>query len=164
MSATNPYQAPATINEKADPIETHLYRGRFWPVYWVAAATSWTVGVSICWLMGMPPDTPLAWGMSGLWTVLSCLGFTGFLTAFFTVRVSETEIYCYDFWGVYHRVPWEAIQTGRPINLLGLRYLRLIAPGHPTLWTPLYLHRMNDFERTVSRWTHVFAASRSANR
>jgi hypothetical protein len=78
------------------------------------------------------------------------------------VNVSEDGLRCFDFFGRYHTIPWHAITHGRPINVGGLRYLRLYAPGHATVWLPLYLQRMTEFWEVVGRWAPTAVTNRDA--
>ncbi|MCA8963179.1 MAG: hypothetical protein KDC38_21805, partial [Planctomycetes bacterium] len=98
--------------------------------------------------MGLPIDFPLTLGLSSI----ACIPLTWFLTLFFKVYASEQGIRCFDFWGRYHRTPWSAITGERPINLLGLRYLRIDAQDRVTIWLPLYLHRQSAFWEFAGTW------------
>lgn len=69
----------------------------------------------------------------------------------FKVYVSPGGLRSYDFWGRYHRVPWATIQAIRPVELAGLRYLRLTAPPAPSpIWLPLFLDDQDTFNRLVA--------------
>ena len=72
--------------------------------------------------------------------------------AYFRVYVTREGIKCYDFFGIYHLARWDSIEEARPINLLGLRYLRVFCTDTSRpLWVPLFLSDMSGFSETVSR-------------
>jgi hypothetical protein len=75
---------------------------------------------------------------------------TGAVVAYFKVYVSTHRLRCFDFWGLYHDVSWAEIVGVKPINFLGLRYLRLSISKHRMrVWLPLFLNDFGDFRDFV---------------
>jgi hypothetical protein len=71
--------------------------------------------------------------------------------AYYGVYLRPEGIRCYDGLGIYHFARWEAIEAVRPINFLGLRYLRVRAAGLPReMWVPLFLSDRQGFREVVS--------------
>jgi hypothetical protein len=72
--------------------------------------------------------------------------------AYYGVYVTREGIKGFDFFCVYHLARWESVQEARPINLLGLRCLRVFSTdASRPLWVPLFLSGMSGFRETVSR-------------
>jgi len=64
----------------------------------------------------------------------------------YPVDVTADGIKCYDVFSRYHFAPWPTIDGVRPINVLGLRYLRVQSSATPRpLWVPLFLSDMPGF-------------------
>jgi hypothetical protein len=58
-----------------------------------------------------------------------------------------------DFWGRFREVPWTEVVAVRPINMLGLKYLRAYrAGGGSPLWLPLFLGDLGGFGLVVRRY------------
>src|SRR5437879_6436073 len=58
----------------------------------------------------------------------------------YPVDVTTDGIKCFDTFGSYDFAPWPTIERVRPINVLGLRYLRVQSSATPRLlWVPLFL-------------------------
>ena len=93
------------------------------------------------WLDGnpvsLPPTMAFAVGM-GLFFALG--------VACFPVYVVEEGVRCYNYWGLYSTVRWDAAIRIRRANLFGLRYAVVSSPSNWTeIWIPLYLSDMNGF-------------------
>jgi hypothetical protein len=70
---------------------------------------------------------------------------------YYTVYVAADGLKCYDFWGIYHFVPWDTIKEARTVNLFWLRYLRVSSPATPRpLYVPLFLADMPGFCAAVA--------------
>ena len=55
-------------------------------------------------------------------------------------RVTNTDIRGYNFWGFPSKSSWSEVTEMKPINLLGLKYLRIYSKGHYwALWFPLQI-------------------------
>jgi hypothetical protein len=68
--------------------------------------------------------------------------------AYFKVRVSPKGLGGFDPWGRYREVAWDQLRGARPVNLLGLKFLRAYgAGGKAVLSLPLFL---SDLERFCS--------------
>ena len=145
----NPYESPKSAAEKQLPAPRTQYRTKFWPVYIVSVPLTTLVAAFTVLVTKPALGIPFQLGVIVQMALVVCVFLTAFLTVFFRVFISETGLRCFDFWGRYHETPWDAMTQGKPINLFGLRYLRLIAPGHPTLWLPLFLHEQDAFWRDV---------------
>src|SRR5207248_309599 len=75
----------------------------------------------------------------------------GVVTALlYRVHVAPWGLRSFDAWGKYHDVTWDEMTEARPINLLGLRYLRVRrAGGGSWLWLPLFLAEQQRFTDLV---------------
>jgi hypothetical protein len=101
-------------------------------------------------VLGIPMQVPQI-----VVTAASAILTSGLLAApivYYGVYVTREGIKCFDFFCVYHLARWESVQEARPINLLGLRYLRVFSrdTSRP-LWVPLFLSDMCGFRESVSR-------------
>src|SRR5205807_1967636 len=66
------------------------------------------------------------------------------------VHVAADGIKCLDWFGFYHFAPWETIERVKPINLLGVRSLRVWSSATPrTLRVPLHLADLPGFYAAV---------------
>jgi hypothetical protein len=81
------------------------------------------------------------------------LAYTLLWTRLLKIHVSPEGIRCYNFWSVYRSIPWSDMARARPINLLGVRYLRVwtASPRSP-IWIPLFLADMEGFKNAVLRF------------
>ena len=69
----------------------------------------------------------------------------------YRVYVSRGGVRSFDFWGRYHRVAWADIQTVEPVDMAGLRYLKLTTARAPRpVWIPLFLDEQDAFNRLVA--------------
>jgi hypothetical protein len=85
-----------------------------------------------------------------LWAAVGVFVFVVAAAALFRVYVSAEGLRCYTFFGNYHTLSWPEIDSVRPINLLGLRYLRVgSSQSGYTVWVPLYLADMPRFRAAV---------------
>jgi hypothetical protein len=72
--------------------------------------------------------------------------------AYFKVRVSAEELGGFDAWGRYREITWDHLRVARPVNLLGLKYLRVYGTGGKALLSlPLFLSDLEGFCRLVRR-------------
>jgi hypothetical protein len=97
-----------------------------------------------------PPRVLLMACMAGL-VVLEILSFVLLLifVVYFKLYVGPDSLRGFNFWGLYREVAWVEMLAARPVNFLGLRYLRVPATGlSAPLWIPLFL---NDPERFCLR-------------
>jgi hypothetical protein len=71
----------------------------------------------------------------------------------FRVYVSAEGLRCYTFLGNYHTLRWPEIDSVRPVNLLGLQYLRVGSSqtGH-VVWVPVFLADMSRFRDVVRQF------------
>jgi hypothetical protein len=69
------------------------------------------------------------------------------------VHVTPDGLRCYDVWSVYRFVPWNTMESIRPINFIGLPYLRVSARqlSRP-IWVPLFLADRPAFVTSVSHY------------
>jgi hypothetical protein len=72
---------------------------------------------SVFLLLGLPCLAALGAGI-GILTVL-----------YYRVQVAPWGVRGFDVWGSYHNVTWGEMVEARPLNLLGLRYLRVRRAG-----------------------------------
>jgi hypothetical protein len=130
------------------------FRSAILPPYIVALLIATVVGVSnLLFRYGLAVN----WAAVGVRFLHVAVGLFVFLlvaVSVFRVYVSTEGLRCYTFVGNYRTLRWPEIDSVRPINLLGLRYLRVGSSqsGH-TVWVPLFLADMPRFRATV----HEFA-------
>jgi len=81
------------------------------------------------------------------------LFFTVFIVTYFKVHVSPASLRSYNSWGVCRDVKWDDILSVTPINLMGLKYLRLYsATTTSPLWVPLFLSDAQRFTSLVRQY------------
>ena len=62
------------------------------------------------------------------------------------IYVSQEGIRSFNIWGAYRLVLWSDIREIRPVNLLGLKYLRIYSAAIDwPVWLPLYLSDIGGF-------------------
>jgi hypothetical protein len=126
------------------------FRSAILPLYLITLLITIVVGVgSILFRHGLAVDGA-AVGVRFLWAAVGVFVFIVAAVVLFRVYVSAEGLRCYSFWGNYHNLGWPEIDSVRPINLLGLRYLRVGSSqsGH-TVWVPLFLADMPRFRAAV---------------
>jgi hypothetical protein len=68
----------------------------------------------------------------------------------FPVFVSPEGVRCYNYFGFYKTVPWDAMTGFRRENIFGLRYLAVdSSSGWFAIYIPLYLSDMAGFAQAV---------------
>jgi hypothetical protein len=89
-------------------------------------------------------------GVRFAWAVAFAFVLILVVVAVFRVFVGPVGLRGYTFWGNYRTLPWDEIDSVRPINLLGLRFLRVrgVGGGLP-VWLPLFLADMPRFRTAV---------------
>ncbi len=72
------------------------------------------------------------------------------MTRVFPVYVKKEGLRSYNIFAFYRTVPWNEIDKIRPINFLGLRYIRVgsIRGGAP-IWIPMFLDNVDGFIESV---------------
>jgi hypothetical protein len=92
---------------------------------------------------------------NGLWIGLGGVAVlapvvTFLLVLFFPVSVAAWGLRAFDAWGWYHNVQWSEITAVRPLNLCGLRYLRLDSgKDRRPIWLPIFLSDLGRFRSVV---------------
>jgi hypothetical protein len=100
---------------------------------------------------------------NGLWIGLGVVAvaapvLTLLAVLFFPVSVGTWGLRGFDAWGRYHNVQWSEMTAVRPLNLLGLKYLRVIPDkGRRAIWVPLFLADMGRFRGLIAQ--HAGAAN-----
>jgi hypothetical protein len=126
------------------------FRSAILPPYLISLLTAIVVGAgSFLLRYGLAVDWA-AVGIRFLWAAVLIFVSILAVVILFRVYVSADGLRCYAFWGNYHTLSWPEIDSVRPINLLGLRYLRVGSSqsGH-TVWVPLFLADMPRFRAAV---------------
>ena len=134
------------------PVAT--FRSAFFPVWRVTTTWASAVAAGVLALFGFVLGIQVH--VPQIFVTAACAIMTGGLLAaaiaYYGVYVTREGIKCFDFFCVYHLARWESVQEARPINLLGLRYLRVFSTdASRPLWLPLFLSDMSGFRDTVSR-------------
>jgi hypothetical protein len=117
------------------------------------------LALTVAMLIGLAPQVALH-GLNLDWEVvarqlvfaaITVLGLLLLAVFLFEVHVSEEGLRCYTFYGNYRTFAWSDINGVRPVNMLGLRYLRVSSvQGGPPLWVPLFLADREGFRLAVS--------------
>jgi len=129
------------------------FRWSFWwvAIYVVAIGTAIGVplAIGIVALLGLtPPIAILLLAVAGGVAGAEIVGLLGVLlmSRFFQIYVGHDYLGAYTPWGIYHEARWSEIDLVRPVNMLGLRYLRATTSGvKRTLSVPLFLSNREEF-------------------
>jgi hypothetical protein len=128
----------------------------WWPAGYVAAAAAGIgvpLAVAIVAAIGWaPPIEVLLAAVAVAVAADEALALLGVLAlvAYFPVRVAPAGLGGFDPWGRYRELAWADIRSARPVNVLGLRYVRAYAAeDRATLSVPLFLHDRDGFCRLV---------------
>lgn len=71
----------------------------------------------------------------------------------FKVIVSRTTIRAHNCWCLATSFDWQEIENWRPLNICGLRYVRLYSSQEKrVMWLPLYLSDMKGFKNAVTQF------------
>lgn len=136
------------------------FRWSFWwvAIYVVAIGTAIGVplAIGIVALLGLTPPIAIlllavAAGVAGA----EAVGLLGvfLLSRFFQIYVSRDRLGAYNSLGVYREARWSDIDKVRPLNVVGLRYLRVTDnESRIPLWVPLYLNDREGFYRRVCEY------------
>jgi hypothetical protein len=128
------------------------FRTAFFPVWrLVTVLSSAGTGLALVALseaLGIPLAVPQV-----LVTVLAAILAAGLVSAaiaYYGVYLCLDGIRCYDSLNIYQFARWGSLEGVRPINFLGLRYLRVRAAGlRRELWVPLFLSDPDGFRKVV---------------
>jgi hypothetical protein len=134
------------------PVAT--FRSAFFPVWRATTTLASAVAAGELALLGFVFGFPVH--VPQIVVTAACAIVTGGLLAapiaHYGVYVTGEGIKCFDFFCAYHLARWGSVQEVRPINLFGLRYLRVFSTdASRPLWVPLFLSDMSGFRETVSR-------------
>lgn len=147
MRDLNPYQAPQTATGEESSFQSFQVAALPCVLLAVAMTAIQTLVILGLVLSGVPL------GSRGAYTALvtgSCGAFSAvWMTLcawYFKVYVCEKGLKCFDFWGRYLFVNWSEITEAAPVNVAGMRYLRLYGVYLPRpIWLPLFLARRREF-------------------
>ena len=146
----NPYESP-----KASPIETvQVYRSSLPFTTFMLVLLSNTVFLVVRFLVTDASSDPrsLVVSMSQLTFVIIVLSLAAVIA--FPLYVSQNGIRSYNAWGRYHTIEWSEMLAVKPMNLLGLRYLRVkAADSSQVIWIPLYLANQDKFFADIQRYS-----------
>ncbi len=128
------------------------FRSAFFPIWRVT--TEWSSGIVVvilCVMGVMGAAIPL---LLHILVFALCAavgsGLVMLANALSTVELRDDGLRCYDGFGLYALARWEAITEVRPVNFLGLRYLRVYSTDTTRpRWLPLFLSDMQSFVYTV---------------
>ena len=120
-----------------------------------ATALALPIALGILFLEGVTPQPATlvlsivaAMGAGDVVAILFLLAYV----AYFKVYVMPDGLRACNFWGSYRTVAWLDVLAARPVNIAGLRFLRVgTARARTPLWVPLFL---SDFERFVELVCH----------
>jgi hypothetical protein len=72
------------------------------------------------------------------------------------IKVGPKGLRCPNFWGLHRTAAWADLRSARPINFLGLRFLRAhTADAVTPLWVPLFLTEPERFAALVRYYAGV---------
>jgi hypothetical protein len=125
----------------------------FFPVWrLVTALSSGGVAAFLLWLrfgVGIPVPVPQV-AVTALAAALGAAVIPA-VAAYYGVYLRWDGIRCSDAYCIYHFARWESIEAVRPVNFLGLKYLRVRAAGlSREMWVPLFLSDLPGFCAAVS--------------
>jgi hypothetical protein len=133
------------------------FRSAVLPCVWIAVATV-VLGTALGFTAVLLRDGPAVnWTVGGerlAWLAPAVFVAIVLGTLAYRVYVLEDGLRGYTGWGTYRTFRWPEINRVRPINLLGLRFLRVLSvQGGPALWVPLFLADMPGFRAAVREST-----------
>lgn len=107
----------------------------------------------LCLLLSAPLFVVMGEGWPSLGQCVLSVWAIGILTAvgslaclrLYDVEASDSQLEGITFWGLRLALRWEEIERVRPINLGGLRFLRLYSQRAAPIWLPLFLIRARAF-------------------
>jgi len=99
------------------------------------------------WMLGTPLLIAPTAILSGLIGILFAV-----VVVLFPVIVLPQGIRCYNYFGFYSTVPWDAMNPIKRSSVFGLRYLA-VGSGWGRIYIPLYLSDMERFIETVKQRT-----------
>ena len=139
----NPYESPKETTESTD----RWFRSAFVPTFSFILAC---VAPLVTLLLLTDSDVGTRQFVYTMLGSVVCV-FVGnvALVAAFQVRVHTRGIRGYNFWGRYRDVDWSSMVSARPINTLGLRYVRVACEEGFVLWIPLFLVDQRRFVELV---------------
>jgi hypothetical protein len=129
------------------------FRSGFLPSIWMAVVSLLIgIGVGVSALL-LRDGLAVNWSVTGVrlaWATPVVVGIVLLLAALYRVYVLDDGVRGYTAWGTYRTLRWPEIERVRPVNLLGLRYLRVWSDrGGPTVWVPLFLADLPGFRTAV---------------
>jgi hypothetical protein len=130
------------------------FRMAFLPMWRVA--TEWSAGITVILIAvsgliagGVPIALHLA-----VFALAAAVGgvVVALAIALYRLELTSKGLHCGDAYGLYRVARWGAITRVRPVNFLGLRYLRVYSTDTPRpRWLPLFLSDMPGFAAEVER-------------
>ena len=112
----------------------------FWP-YWLFIYAEGAIGFTLVLFLlhGNKIDWPAYWVILGIMIGLSAVATWG-MHWFYVFRITNTEIKGFNSLGLPTVFLWKEVTEMKPINLLGLKYLRIYSQGrYWALWFPLQI-------------------------
>ena len=151
----NPYEPPKTAEEQGKPqvLPEGLvsFRVSFFKMYPLVFFLTVGLITLLNGLMGIA-SRPLEIVIQLAATIVIQFISLAIAAAYFQVYVSPDGLRCFDFWGKYRFVRWDEITRQAPINVLGLKYLRVFGSSlRRPLWVPLFLQQDEMFWETTAR-------------
>lgn len=99
----------------------------------------------IAWLRGVPISAPPTIGL-----VLILATFFAVVVMLFPVYILKNGVRCYNFYGFYRTIDFDAMDTIKVSSVFGLKYLVVKrAESQDDIWIPLYLHDRASFKAAV---------------
>src|SRR5262245_2866843 len=129
------------------------FQSSFWPSFWIIWRWGTFFGTALSLVLTSAVGLVFGWEVHLLLALAGSLGSglgvglaLALVVAYYRVYVTVDGISGYDVFGLHHFAAWPSIEEVRPINLLGLRYLRVWSSATPRpLWVPLFLADMPGF-------------------
>lgn len=137
---------PPTTPEKTLPRLT--FRSSFGVLWrWTSTACG-LVGAAIyllAWARGVPISAPPTIGI-----VIAISTMFAVAVVLFPVYVLEEGVRCYNFYGFYRTIPFDAMERIKASSVCGLKYLVVSrAESQDSIWIPLYLHDHAGFKAAI---------------
>jgi hypothetical protein len=131
-------------------VAVESFRCSFWLVFFVMVVLGLVLGLLMILAMSGFRLDPVGLVVGLTAGELVGLLITALLVFYFKVYAGPEGLRAYNFWGLYRTVAWEDIRSARPVNFLGLRYLRAhTANASSPLWLPLFLTEQDRFDALV---------------
>jgi len=83
--------------------------------------------------------------------VVFSMAWSFFMVLYYKTTLKNEGVKSFNFWGKSRFVEWENISKVKPVNFLGLKYLRVFTGNSGlALWVPLFIKNIESFAKQAS--------------